>query len=637
MYEQEASGDRDSPVFVAQSTDFYNSNRMIGSKEQELQKLLAEERQRSEQRKANYQALKAEHIKLQQDFLSLQNEMKHILEETKLIKDQKELELNAIKQTFDEKEKLIHSLRKELEAREPSVIREKFTQELKEPLVNLEKEKNNLIREKEKLTFEIKMHKQKIEHLEKELVDASERAKLAYEAEINLVRREKEELRLKYLEMCQTPDNQRLIVLSEENTKLKSKLKSFQRTLEEAENQYKKIESKLELILNQHEKSEESHENEVKMLRMTIERLREENIGFDSLLKVNRKENEELSKELKRCEKEVEKLKKEIDEKEKNFEKEKENLKRLILKEKLNFEEERESFNEESKKLKKEIELKAETIAKMEQLAAIREKETQVQINSIKQQEWEKTIAVERDKATLEVRLKEANEDKTKLKDEIEQMKRQIETAMELRLSIEKDSLVLRAKVDALQSNQEELEKLRRQHSILQEEMSKLRGEHSEATAINRELVRQKDRYKEEYNRLKHELDEERKTLSEFRIMSENNLKRLRDCLDEERNEMREKLISLQEEVKQKKKEREEMKGKCKEYAAICEKLQIKLKEVKRTEEERMKESIPLETHNNLKKQYKELKKKQNQLSEMLNCSFDATHCIPVTNNEYRN
>ncbi|CAK9252450.1 unnamed protein product, partial [Sphagnum jensenii] len=141
-------------------------------KESELQKLLAEERQRSEQRKLNYQALKGEHIKLQQDFLQLQSEMKLILEETMAMRETKDVEVRDVRKLLEERDKAIDSLKKELTEFDPMVIRERFEAELKEPLHKAEKEKQHLLREKEKADFEVKIHKQKIEHLEKEVVDA---------------------------------------------------------------------------------------------------------------------------------------------------------------------------------------------------------------------------------------------------------------------------------------------------------------------------------------------------------------------------------------------------------------------------------------------------------------------------------
>ena len=70
-------------------------------REEELQKLLAEERKRSEQRRNNYNSLKGEHLKLQDQYLNLQAEMKQILEETVYFKEKKKEKRLSSKLTLD--------------------------------------------------------------------------------------------------------------------------------------------------------------------------------------------------------------------------------------------------------------------------------------------------------------------------------------------------------------------------------------------------------------------------------------------------------------------------------------------------------------------------------------------------------
>lgn len=64
------------------------------NREKELQSLLAEERERSEQRRLNYTRLKEEHIKLQKDFLTLTGELKTILHEDKLKEERLTLQID---------------------------------------------------------------------------------------------------------------------------------------------------------------------------------------------------------------------------------------------------------------------------------------------------------------------------------------------------------------------------------------------------------------------------------------------------------------------------------------------------------------------------------------------------------------
>lgn len=226
------------------------------------------------------------------------------------------------------------------------------------------------------------------------------------------------------------------------------------------------------------------------------------------------------------------------------------------------------------------------------------------------------------------MKLKEAKEERHKLKDEMNQLKRQIENNYELRMGLEKDLLILRAKVESHQSNIEELDKLRRQHLSLHDELNKLRSENAEYLAMNRELVRQRERYKDDFERMKLELDEERKQISQFKIQSEKHLNKLKNCIEEERTEMREKLSIVEKDAFKWKKERDEAKFKYKQYASLTEKLQNKL--ILLDDQISNKTSIPVEVHKEMKKQLKSLKKKQSELSSLLNCTFDSTQCKQI-------
>ena len=92
-------------------------------REEELQSLLSQERLRSEQRRSNYNSLKEEHLRLQNEFLGLQAEMKQVLEETVYFKDKKNTELDQLLLTIEEKTKQVDKLEKAMRENEPEVIR----------------------------------------------------------------------------------------------------------------------------------------------------------------------------------------------------------------------------------------------------------------------------------------------------------------------------------------------------------------------------------------------------------------------------------------------------------------------------------------------------------------------------------
>ena len=85
-------------------------------------------------------------------------------------------------------------------------------------------------------------------------------------------------------------------------------------------------------------------------------------------------------------------------------------------------------------------------------------------------------------------------------------------------------------------------EKLQRCYANLTEDVTALKHQLMESTAVLKEVVRHKDRLKEENDRLKSEFRDERKEMNEFKSMSEHNLSRLRKCIQEERSEYEERI-----------------------------------------------------------------------------------------------
>ena len=262
-----------------------------------MQKLLAEERVRSEQRKTNYSSLKEEHLKLQKDFLTLQSEMKQILAETKLIKDKKDEDINQVLKMCEEKDKTIETLQNELKERDPQLIRSRLEDDLKEPIRKLEKNIEIVRRDKERFEYELKIAKQRNEFLEKENFESIERMKLTFEAEINVIKREKEEMRNKLMEINQIPDVKRFTELSEENSKLTAKVRAFQSTLEDAEQQYRKIQLRVESLVIEHENTEKEYEKRINSLNSQLNNLRQLNADLKQTIANNGRDYEELTKD----------------------------------------------------------------------------------------------------------------------------------------------------------------------------------------------------------------------------------------------------------------------------------------------------------------------------------------------------
>ncbi|CAG2119823.1 unnamed protein product, partial [Medioppia subpectinata] len=489
----------------------------------------------------------------------------------------------------------------------------------------------------ERIGYELKIAKQKIDFLEKESLDAIERMKLSFESEINLIKREKEELRNKLLETNQLPDVMKFTDLTHENQRLTARVKSYQSTLEDAEQQYKRIESKVESLVAEHENSQREAERQISALNVQLKSFSDKNMDLRQTIAGNEREKLDLMADMERLKNEMNRLNKSIEDNDKHFDVEKDKIKNSYNKSIKDIDEQKDVMSSQLRIMKLEIETKNDTIKRLELENSAKDKEFQLKMTEIRQQEFDKRSAVEHEKNSIQSKLKDLKEEKSKLKEEIQQMRRQIENMSELRLSVERDSMILRAKVESNQISIVELDKLRKQHNHLHDSLNKLKSENTEYAALNKELVRQREHYKNDFQRIKDTLDEERKQLDEFKVLSDKNVLKLRNCIDEERTDFRDKLLSLERDVIKCKKERDELRTKYNKYVTIAEKLQTKLMESKDKQKPEpshyrsshgMAPTVSADAHNQLKKELKIMKRRQNEIaSQLLNCSFDSTHC----------
>ena len=275
------------------------------NREKELQALLAEERERSEQRKLNYSRLKDEHIKLQKDFLTLTGELKTVLHEGKLKEERLTLQNDHLSKLLNEKDRMIDDLKSEIASRDPSVVREKLIFELKEPIRRLEIEKEQLEREKERISYELKVSQVKVNHLEKEITEAIERTKLTFESELNCLKKEKEQLKVTISELSKSPDNQKLTSLLEENSRLKSKLTQSKIALEESEFNYSKVYNRLESLVSQIESRDLENESILATLKNQINTSREESEEKDTIIRASKRELNSLTDHLERTQRQL--------------------------------------------------------------------------------------------------------------------------------------------------------------------------------------------------------------------------------------------------------------------------------------------------------------------------------------------
>uniref|UniRef100_A0A8C9FDE4 Centrosomal protein 83 n=1 Tax=Pavo cristatus TaxID=9049 RepID=A0A8C9FDE4_PAVCR len=200
---------------------------------QELQKLLIDEKMRCEHHKANYQTIKAEHIRLQEEYTKSQDELKRLLVEKQAVHDKFQLLLAEYREELLGKTQEVEKLKMQvLTPQKLELLKAQIQQELESPMAEryrkLENEMEKYRTEYNKLRYEHTFLKSEFEHQKEEHEHVLEEEKIKYEAEIARLEKDKEELHNQLVSVDPTRDSKRVEVLSREKAQLYQKLKGLE-------------------------------------------------------------------------------------------------------------------------------------------------------------------------------------------------------------------------------------------------------------------------------------------------------------------------------------------------------------------------------------------------------------------------
>ncbi|XP_070265677.1 centrosomal protein of 83 kDa isoform X3 [Myotis yumanensis] len=153
-----------------------------------LQSMLIEERLRCEQHKTNYQTLKAEHNRLQDEYTKSQNELKRLLNEKQTNQEKFQLLFEELRGELLEKAKDLEEIKLQvLTPQNLELFRAQIRQELETPMRerfrSLDEEVEKYRAEYNKLRYENTFLKSEFEHQKGEFARTLEEEKIKYESE----------------------------------------------------------------------------------------------------------------------------------------------------------------------------------------------------------------------------------------------------------------------------------------------------------------------------------------------------------------------------------------------------------------------------------------------------------------------
>ncbi|XP_019516807.1 PREDICTED: centrosomal protein of 83 kDa [Hipposideros armiger] len=488
---------------------------MTGS-HSEFQNMLIDERLRCAHHKTNYQTLKTEHTRLQDEYIKSQNELKRLMNE---------------KQTNQEKlQLLLEELREEL------VQKTNDLEEMK--LQVLTPQKLELLKAQIQQTLEAPMR----EHFRN--LD-----------EIARLEGDKEELHNQLLGVDPTKDSKRVEQLGQENVQLSQKIKGLQAEVAELraekENSGAQVENVQRIQVRQLAEMQatvRSLEAEKQSAKLQAERLEKE-------LQSSHEQNTVLINKLHKAEREINTLTGKVEELKYSNKLEITDIKLEAARAKSELERERNKIQGELDGLQSDNEILKSAVERHKVLLVEKDRELIRKVQAAKEEGYQKLVVLQDEKLELENRL--ADLEKTKVeydvwrqteKDQCEEKLRASQMAEE---SARRELQSIRLKLQQQIVNVENAEKEKKENSDLKQQINSLQIQVTSLEQSENELLNSNQTLKEMVERLKQECRNLRSQAEKAQLEVEKTLEEKQIQWLEEKHKLHERITDREEKYNQ--------------------------------------------------------------------------------------
>uniref|UniRef100_A0A8C6UK51 Centrosomal protein 83 n=1 Tax=Neogobius melanostomus TaxID=47308 RepID=A0A8C6UK51_9GOBI len=358
----------------------------FGGAEMELQKMLIDERMKSENHRTNYQTLKAEHTSLQDEFTRAQNELRRLLSDRQTQQERQQLLLAELRGELMDKTRELEDLRLQIMTPQRlELLRAQVQQEMEGPIRErfnkLEEEAERYRSEYNKLRYELTLLKSQFDHQREEHLRTLEERRIVYEAEISRLEKDREELMAQYQGSDPFCDGKRV---EAEVTELRAQKEN---SGQQAEN-VQRIQIRQ---ISEAQAAAKSLEAERQSLRLQLERMEAE-------LKLTHEQNTELTAKLHKAEREIDSVKH-------SHKLELATVKLECARSKAEVEREREALQAQIDGLQSDVEVLKAAVERHKEALVEKEREAVRRVQAAREEEFRKTAVLHEDKLELESRL----------------------------------------------------------------------------------------------------------------------------------------------------------------------------------------------------------------------------------------
>ncbi|KAF4010154.1 hypothetical protein G4228_001802 [Cervus hanglu yarkandensis] len=479
----------------------------------EFQKMLIDERLRCEHHKNNYQTLKSEHARLQNEYVNSQNELKRLLKEKQTHQEKFQLLLEEVRGELVAKTKDLEEMKLQvLTPQKLELLRAQIQQELETPMRerfrNLDEEVEKYRAEYNKLRYEHTFLKSEFEHQKEEFARILEEKEIKHKSEIARLEEDKELLNQLH-SVDPTREGKRVDQLVREKTHLNQKLKSLEAEVAELraekENSSAQVENAQRIQVRQLAEMQatvRSLEAEKQSAKLQAERLEKE-------LQSSNEQNTTLISKLHKAEREVNTLANKVKELKHSNKLEITDIKLEAARAKSELERERSKIQSELDGLQSDNEILKSAVEHHKVLLVEKDRELIRKVQAAKEEGYQKLVELQDEKLELESRLADLEKMKVEHdvwrqseKDQCEEKLRSSQMAEE---SARRELQSIRLKLQQQIVDIENAEKEKQENADLKQQISGLQIQVTSLAKSENELLNSNQILKEMVERLKQE------------------------------------------------------------------------------------------------------------------------------------
>ncbi|XP_052781716.1 centrosomal protein of 83 kDa-like [Mya arenaria] len=604
--------------------------------ETELQKLLADEKMRSQMHKTNYEKLKDEHKNLQDEYSALEEEIRRTVEESRIVQEKYRSMYEDSRRELAEKLQLLEESRnKMVTPQKLEVLQLEIGEEIdrgyREKFSRQESELDELRGVCSKLKHELCFLKSEYEHEQNESRQIVGELKLQHDAEVENLRKEREST-LQKIQTEGSQDSQRVRVLQRENAQLHLRIKGLMTEMDEVRAQREKVGHESESLVRIQGKQISEQQAIIKSLEAERESLRRQLESLTSEVTGSADTHNKLSVRIHELEKESMVYKNRAEEVAHKSRVDLTNLKMDMLKQRGELERERDKLSNILDDMQVKIDIAQHTIQQHEIALVEKERDCVRRIHAARQEEFDKMAKIENEKLELETKIQEGerrklDEDSTR-QAERERQDERINGAYEARDAAEKELLVIQSKLSHQQSLLDQLERERTENSELKSKVARLEADLANYTGAEHDMTDESIRLRNQVELLREELRLTKDQYGRAHDNHEHILSQAKSALIEEKTRLELRVQELEDKLADAMKKYSRAASIYKKYKSkstrVIENLKYKAqvldgkREELELEKQALQSCVPQNTYNSLKKQLKDLHRRHTEFKRVL-------------------